>query len=103
MNFDFSWTVSYGSKLCKKIDNFDNMYFESSKPTVEYHEYCSQDSNNVESRECIWKPLPPGLLESSSGGSNPSSMHPRMKSTDVKKETLRKDNFWMTDVQKTLR
>ena len=49
MNFDNSWMVNYGSKL-RKEENFDNMCFESSKPTVEYHEYGSQDSNNVETK-----------------------------------------------------
>ena len=59
------------------------MYFESSKPTVEYHEYGSQDSNNVETkvkpsgthRETVasTKRENPGLLESSSGGSRNSS------------------------------
>ena len=42
--------VNYGSKLRKKEENFDNMYFESSKPTVEFHEYGSQDSNIVETK-----------------------------------------------------
>ena len=57
MNFEDSWIVNYGSKLRKKEDNFDKMYFESSKPTVEYHEYGSHDSNNVETK--VQKPLSP--------------------------------------------
>ena len=50
MNFDNSWMVSYGSQLRKKEENFDDVRFESSKPTVEKHEYGSQDSNNVETK-----------------------------------------------------
>ena len=38
MIFDKSWMVSYGLKLRKKEENFDDMCFESYKPTVEYHE-----------------------------------------------------------------
>ena len=38
------------NKLRKKEENFDNMYFESSKHSVECHEYGSQDSNNVETK-----------------------------------------------------
>ena len=38
MNFDDSWMVSYGSKLRKKEENFDNLCFESSTITVKYHE-----------------------------------------------------------------
>ena len=94
MNFANSWMENYGSKLRKKEENFDNMYFESSKPTVEHHEYGSQASNGVKlscmHRETVastkWEN--PDLLESSSGGSgnsssNPSSMHPRVKSIDI--------------------
>ena len=102
--------VNYGSRLRKKEDNFDNMCFESSKPTVEYHEHGSQDSNNVETkvkpssvhRETVasTKRHDPGLLESSSGGSgnrssNPLSKHPRMKSIYIEKEILREDRIWL--------
>ena len=38
MNSDKSWIVNYGSSLCKKEENFENVCFESSKPTVKYHE-----------------------------------------------------------------
>ena len=41
------WWIAV-QKLRKKEENFDNMYFESSKHSVGYHEYGSQDSNNVE-------------------------------------------------------
>ena len=98
------------TKLRKKEENFDNMYFESSKPIVEYHEYGLEDSNNVETKVKLSsmhrKPLPPqkrdnpGLLESSNGGSgrssNPSSMHTRRKSIYFKKENHRKDRIWTT-------
>ena len=118
MDFDNSWMVNHGSKLRKKEENFENMYFESSKPTVEHHEYGSQDSNNVETkvkpssmpRETVGstKRENPGFLESSSGGSNPLSKHPRMKSIGFKKEILREDIIWdyifsMTEMKKTLR
>ena len=126
-NFENSWMVNDGPKLRKKEENFDNMCFESSKPTVEYHEYGSQDSNNVETKVKLsrmhrdtvasTKRENPGLLESSGGSgnsrcSNPSSTHPRKKSIYIYiyigKEILREDrtwnnNIWMTDVQKTLR
>ena len=36
--------------FAQKEENFDNMCLESSKPTVENHEYDSQDSNNVETK-----------------------------------------------------
>ena len=107
-------------KLRKKEENFDNLCFESSKPTVEYHEYGSQDSNNFETkvkpssmyRETVASTQReiPGLLESGSGNSssNPSSKHPRTKSIYTKKDIHQEEgiwdcNFWMTDVQKTLR
>ena len=55
---------------------------------------------------CIGKPLPPrcgkipASSKSSSGGSggrsNPMSIHPRTKSTYVKKEILRKERIWTT-------
>ena len=48
MNFDKSWIMNYGSSLREQEENFDNLCFESSKPTVEYHEQGSEDSNNVE-------------------------------------------------------
>ena len=107
-------------KLRKKEENFDNLCFESSKPTVEYHEYGSQDSNNFETkvkpssmyRETVASTQREilGLLESGSGNSssNPSSKHPRTKSIYTKKDIHQEEgiwdcNFWMTDVQKTLR
>ena len=59
---------------------------DSSKPIVEYHEYGSQESNNVEMKvkpssvhlETVasTKRENPGLLESSSGGSGISSSNP---------------------------
>ena len=33
MNSDKSWIMNYGSSLRKKKKNFDNVRFESSKPT----------------------------------------------------------------------
>ena len=57
MSFDKSWIVNYGSSLREKEEHF----CESSKPTVEKHEYGAQDSNNVETKmnlqACIGKPL----------------------------------------------
>ena len=38
MHPDKSWSMNYGSSLREKEENFDNLCFESSKPTVEYHE-----------------------------------------------------------------
>ena len=38
LNFDKSWIMNYGSSLREKEENFDNLYFESSQPTVEHHE-----------------------------------------------------------------
>ena len=123
MNFDNSWMVSYGSKLRKKEESFDIMCFESSKPAVEYHELGSQDSSNVETkgkpsgmhRETVasTKRENPGLLESSSGGSGNNSSNPSSIASE-KEVHLYKErnpsrgqnldhNFWMTDVQKTLR
>ena len=95
MNSDMSWVVDYSSSLREKEENFDNLCYESSQPTVEYHEEGSQDSNNVETQmnlqACIGKPLPPqkgkkpASSTSSSGGSvnsssNPVSINPRTKS-----------------------
>ena len=37
MNSEKLWIVNYGSALRKKEEDFDNVCFESSKPTVEYH------------------------------------------------------------------
>ena len=50
MNSDKSWDMNYGSSLRKKEENFDNVCFESSKPSVEYHEQGAQDSKNVETK-----------------------------------------------------
>ena len=109
MNFDNSWMVSYGSKLRKKVENFDKnvlrifqAYRGISRVLFARFEQRRIQGMHLETVAST-KREHPGLLESSGGGSNPSSMHPRMKSTDVMKETLRKDNFWMTDVQKTVR
>ena len=92
--------VNHGSKLRKKEENFDNVCFESSKSNVEFHEYGSQNSNNVETKvkpssvhqETVasTKRGNLGLLESRSGGSgnsssNPSLNHPRMKCIQIKK------------------
>ena len=101
-----------------KEENFDNMFFESSKPTVEYHEYGSQDSNNVETKV---KPSSmhletvvstqrenPGLAAAAAtAAAILHRLHPRKKSIYTKQEIHREDkicdnNFWMTDVQKTL-
>ena len=38
MNFDRSWNMNYRLSLREKEENFDNLCFESSQPTVEYHE-----------------------------------------------------------------
>ena len=43
--------VHYGSSLHKREENFDNVSFESSKPTVVHHWQGSQDSNNVETKD----------------------------------------------------
>ena len=114
------WWITV-QRLRKKEENFDNLCFESAKPTVEYHESGSQDSNNFETkvkpssmyRETVSsiKQEIPGLLESGSGNSsssNPSFKHPRTKSISIKKDIHQEEriwdyNFWMTDVQKTLR
>ena len=62
MNFDKPRVMDFGSSLREKEGNFENLCCESSQPTVEYHEYGSQDSNNVETKmnlqACIRKPLP---------------------------------------------
>ena len=43
--------VHYGSSLHKREENFDNVSFESSTPTVVHHWQGSQDSNNVETKD----------------------------------------------------
>ena len=62
MNSDKSWIMNYGASLREKEENIDNLCCESSQPTVEYHEYDPQDSDNVETKmnlqACIGKPLP---------------------------------------------
>ena len=105
MNFDNSWMVKYGSKLRKKEENFDNRCCESSQPTVKYLEYCSQDSNNVETkvkpssvlRENVasTKRENPGLESSGSSNrrSNPLSTHPRMMSIYQKRKPSRGQNL----------
>ena len=121
MNFDKSLMKNYGLKLHKEEENFDNEYFECSKRTVEHPEYGSQDSNNVETkvkpssmhRQTVAFTMRenPGLLESSSGGSgssNPSSIASEKEVHLHQKEIYREDriwdyNFWMINVQKTLR
>ena len=61
MNSDKSWIMNYGSSLREKEENIDNLCCESSQPTVKYHEYDPQDSDNVETKmklqACIGKPL----------------------------------------------
>ena len=122
MNFHNSWIVKYGSKLHKKEKNFDNVCFESSKPTVEDDEYVSQDSNNswnegqtfwhASGNRCLHKS---GKIPASSKAAAAAAatavailhrLHSRKKSFYIKKEILwdRIGNcyFWMTDVQKTL-
>ena len=96
---------------------------QSSRPTVEHHEYGSEDSNNVETkvqpssvhRETVasTKRENPGLLASSSGGSgsssNPSSIasekevHLYKERKSIERTEFGTTIFWMTDVQKTLR
>ena len=121
MNFDISWIMDYCSWLREKEENFNNLCYESSQPTVEYHAYGSQDSNNVETKmnlqACIGKPFPsrcgwnPASSKSSSGGSgnsssNPVSIHPRTKSNHMEEKRLPKDRIWtdswMTYVEKIL-
>ena len=50
MNFGKSWIINYGSSLREKEEIFDNLCYESSQPTVEYHKKSSQDSNNIETK-----------------------------------------------------
>ena len=38
MNFDKFTIMNHGSSLREKEENFDNQCFESSQPTMEYHE-----------------------------------------------------------------
>ena len=63
MNFDNSWMVNYGSKLRKKGENFDNMCFESSKPTVDITRTVHKIRTTLKRRSnlpaCIGKPLSP--------------------------------------------
>ena len=112
------WWITV-QKLHKKEENFDNMYVESSKPTVDYHEYGSQDSNNVETkvepsgmrRETVacTKRENPGSSKAAAAAATAAAilhrLHPRKKSM-YQKEIHREDriwdySFWMTDVQKT--
>ena len=88
VNYELRFTVA------QKEENFDNLCCESSQPTVEHHEWGSQDSNNVDTKmnlqACIGKPLPsrcgwnPASSKSSrgssGGSSNPMSIHSRTKS-----------------------
>ena len=77
---EFWQIVDYELRLhhcAEKEENFDNLCCESAQPTVENHEYGSQDSNNVETKmnlhACIGKPFPsrcgwnPASSKSSSG------------------------------------
>ena len=50
MNSDKPSIINYGSSWREEEENFDNLYCESSQPIVHYHEYGSQDSNNVETK-----------------------------------------------------
>ena len=115
------WGITV-QKLRKKEKNFDNICFESSKPTVEYHEYVWQDSNNrwnegrtfwhASGNRCFHKS---GKVQASSKAAAAAvataaailhRLHSRKKSFYFKKEILwdRIGNcyFCMTDVQKTL-
>ena len=100
--------MDHGSSLREKEEHLDDLCYESSQPTVEYHEYGSQDSNNVETkvkpssmhRETVASTMrvKPGLLESSSGGSgksssNPVSIHARTKSNHKKEKRLQEDKI----------
>ena len=122
MNFHNSWTVKYVSKLHKKEKNFDNICFESSKPTVEDHEYVSQDSNNrwnegqtfwhASGNRCLHKSgkIPASSKAAAAAAATAAAIHHRLhsrkKSFYIKKEILWDRigdcYFWMTDVQKTL-
>ena len=109
MIFDKSWMVSYDSWLRKKEENFDNVCFEFSQPTVENHEYGSQDSNNVETKvkpssvlretdASTMREIPASSKSSSgsSGGSssNPMSVHPRTKvKVQERKESFERTEF----------
>ena len=107
MNSDKSWIVNYVSSLRKKEENFDDVCFGSSKPTVEYHGSGSQDSNNVETKVKLSSVLretdastmrvTPASSKSSSGGSggrsNPTSIHPRTKSNYINKRSFEKTEF----------
>ena len=105
MNFDKSWIMNYGSSLREKEENFDNI-FESSKPTVEYHEKGAQDSNNVETkiesssvhRETVASTMRvnPGLLEKQQRRQQQSlRKYIRGQSpTTEKKRILREDRIW---------
>ena len=120
MNLDKSWLVNYGSSLSEKEENFNNLCCESSKPTVEYHEKGSQDSNNVETKmnlqACIGnrclhdadKPGPPrkaaaavaaaAILCQCIWGQSPSIKKGKNPSRGQNLEY----NSWMIDVEKTL-
>ena len=122
MIFHSSWMVNYGSKLRKKEKNFDNICFESSKPTVEDHEYVSQDSNNrwnegqtfwhASGNRCLHKSgkIPASSKAAAAAAATAAAilhrLHSRKKSFYIKKEILWDRigdcYFWMTDVQKTL-
>ena len=108
MNSDKSWILNCGSSLREKEEDFDNLYCESSKPSVEYHELGSQDSNNVKTmmnlQACIGKRClhdagktrPPRKAAAAAAVAAATSMsvHPRQSSTTEKKRTLREDRIW---------
>ena len=102
------WTTVLRCARRKKIND---VCFESSKPAVVNHGQCSQDSNNVKTkddssgvlRETVASTMrePPASSKSSSGGSggssNPMSIHPRTKSTNMMKEIPKEDKIWTTN------
>ena len=119
MNFDESWA----RKICErnsssqlyycelhflvahKRKNFDNVVFKSSKFAVVNHEQGSQDSNNVKTKDessgvlrgtvaSTMRETQASSKSSSGGSSNPTSKHPRTKSTYMKKEIPKVDRTW---------
>ena len=97
--------VNFSSSLRAKEDNLNGACLESSKPAVVNHRQRSQDSNDVKTkvepssmhRETVASTIrvAPASSKSSSGSSsNPTSVHLKAKSIQVKKEIPKEERIW---------
>ena len=102
MNSDKSWISNYDASLRNKEENFDNVCFESSKPTGKVHKI--RNETKVKPSSCFGKPMPPRCGGGSGGSSNLMSIHPRTKvrlhkERDPSKGQNLDCNSWMPDVR----